>query len=306
MSVEPETRAFLDWYHGLALPPLAGLSPAEARARQPYPGPPTVQVAQVDDRVVPGPDGGETPVRIYHPAPGTPLPTLVWLHGGGWVIGDLELSDEICRVLASRAGWAVVSVAYRLAPEHPFPAAVEDAHAVLAWVVGEGAVHGLDPARLAVGGSSAGGNLAAAAALVARDRRLPSLALQVLVYPATDFADTPSRRAFADGYLLTSDEMDWYARQYLARPEDAAHPYAAPLRCPDLSGLAPAFVVTAELDPLRDEGEAYAERLRAAGVPVTLRRFEGTVHGFVTFADRLAVGREATAEIVAALRAAAG
>jgi acetyl esterase len=225
------------------------------------------------------------PLRIYRPlsADGRrPLAAVVYLHGGGWVTCDLDTHDRLCRTLANRSGAAVIAVDYRRAPEHPFPAAVDDGLAALDWTRAHAADLGVDLARLAVAGDSAGGNLAAVIARRDRDGGgAPPLALQVLLLPVTDAAmDTPSYTENADGFYLTHAAMRWYWDHYLGGA-DPLHPDASPLRASDLRGLPPALVVTAEYDPLRDEGEAYAERLRTAGVRVRFRRYEGMVHGFI-------------------------
>jgi acetyl esterase len=259
-------------------------------------------VARVENRTLPGP-GGEIPVRIYAPEGSGPFPVLVYFHGGGFVLCDLETHDGTCRSLANGAGCLVVSVDYRLAPEHPFPAGPEDCHAVARWVAERGAEIGADPTRIALGGDSAGGNLAAVVALMARERGGPALRFQLLIYPVTDCSfDTDSYRDNAEGYFLTPAMMKWFWRQYLSEPSQADQPFASPLRAADLSGLPPAHVVTAGYDPLRDEGEAFAERLRAAGVPVSARRFDGMFHGFFGMTAFLDVAKEAMGESCEALR----
>jgi acetyl esterase len=259
-------------------------------------------VARVENRTLPGP-GGEIPVRIYAPEGSGPFPVLVYFHGGGFVLCDLETHDGTCRSLANGAGCLVVSVDYRLAPEHPFPAGPEDCHAVARWVAERGAEIGADPTRIALGGDSAGGNLAAVVALMARERGGPALRFQLLIYPVTDCSfDTDSYRDNAEGYFLTTAMMKWFWRQYLSEPSQADQPFASPLRAADLSGLPPAHVVTAGYDPLRDEGEAFAERLRAAGVPVSARRFDGMFHGFFGMTAFLDVAKEAMGESCEALR----
>jgi len=295
MPLDPQVEAYLEAVANL--PPLHTLPVDEAR--QAYAvgvrltaGPPD-EVERIEDRRLPGP-AGEIPVRVYTPE-GAGAGTLVYLHGGGWVIGSLDTHDGVCRALARRAACTVVSVDYRLAPEHHYPAAVVDAWAATAW-----ALH-TSSGPVAVGGDSAGGNLAAVVAIRARDRGFP-LALQLLLYAATDAEmTTESHGAFADGYRLTRAGMEWYWGHYLAE-RDGAAPEASPLRAPDLSGVAPAFVTTAEYDPLRDEGEAYARRLEEAGVPTTLRRYDGLIHGFYMLGG--VVDRTATAldEAAAALR----
>ncbi|GAA1541027.1 alpha/beta hydrolase [Actinomadura kijaniata] len=288
-----------------AFPDLGGAvtDAAEARrvlaaARAPEPDP--VPVGRVEDRMT---DGG-LPVRVYRPeGAGGPRPVVVFFHGGGFVLCGLDTHDRLCRVLARGADAVVVSVDYRLAPEHRFPAAVDDAFAAVRWAAAHAAAFGGDPARLAVAGDSAGGCLAAVTALRARDEGGPDLAFQLLVYPVTDAArDTPTYTEYATGGFLTSAHMRWYWEQYLADPADGDHPHASPLRAADLSGLPPAFVLTAEVDPLRDEGEAYAARLARAGVRVGSRRMAGAFHGFVSLDHVLPVAAEAQRAVVAALR----
>jgi acetyl esterase len=263
-------------------------------------------VAHVEDRRVPV-DGAEIPVRIYRPDGPMPLPVLIYFHGGGWVIGNIGTHDVLCRELANAAGCVVVSVDYRLAPEHRFPTAAEDCFAATRWVAAHAAGFGGDPGRVAVGGDSAGGNLSAVVAQLARDRGGPALAFQLLIYPATDAGcDTPSHRENAHGYLLDAEGLRWFYGHYLAGPADRDDPRCSPLRARDFRGLPPALVVTAEYDPLRDEGEAYADRLRAAGVPVTLTRYPGMIHGFFAMGSVLAAGKQAVDEAARALRAALG
>jgi acetyl esterase len=275
-----------------------GLTPAEARAHnrrgaEATASRPPIAMARVEEIEVSS-EAGALPARFYLPVglpPERPAPLLLYFHGGGWVIGDLETHDDVCRFLAAAAGTAVLAIDYRLAPEHPFPAAVEDAAAVFAWAHANAGELGVDPARIAVGGDSAGGNLAAVVSLLARDAGGPKPAMQLLIYPPTDAAgDLPSRRIFAEGFLLTRDEMESYERHYLPSGTDAADPRVSILLAPDLGGLPPAYVATAGFDPLRDEGEAYALRMREAGVPVALRRHPGLIH---SFANETAISRSA-------------
>jgi acetyl esterase len=256
------------------------------------------------DVAIPGP-AGQIPARHYEPTgvgfEGRPL--IVYFHGGGWTIGDLDTHDGVCRFLAANAGAGVLSVGYRLAPEHPFPAAVEDALAAFRWAASECARLGADPSRIAVAGDSAGGNLAAAVSLLARDEGGPQPALQALIYPVADTAGTwPSRDAFAEGFLLTRADMDWFEGHYLANGSDREDPRVSLLRATDLSGLPPAYVAVAGFDPLRDEGEAYAERLREAGVQVALRRHPGLIHGFANLTEICPSAREAMQELAGAVR----
>ena len=303
MPLDSQAQKVLDRLAALGLPPNHTVSPQEARvnmnSRPQSSGP---EVARVEDRGIPGP-GPEIPVRIYTPAGRGPFPVLVWFHGGGWVVGNLETADGTARRLTAQAGCVVVSVDYRLAPEARFPAAAEDCYAVTQWVAGTAGSIDADPGRIAVGGDSSGGNLAAVVSLMARDRGgLPPI-FQLLVYPviARDF-DTGSYKQNGEGYGLSSDSMKWYWDLYLASDADASNPYASPLLAKDLSCLPPALVITAEFDPLRDEGETYAQRLQAAGVTVTHRRYDGMIHGFFgmpAFIDR---GRIAVTEACSALK----
>ncbi len=305
MPLDPEVREYLDRLAAAGVPPVTELTPAEARRNTEAAAPGlfgTVEpIGAVVERTLPGP----IRVRVYEP-PGDERDrgVLVYFHGGGFVTGSLDSHDGVCRALAAATPCVVVAVDYRLAPEHRFPAAVEDAWAATAWVAEHAASLGADPARVAVGGDSAGGTLAAVVALRARDRGLP-LALQLLVYPVCDLAcDTASYRELADGYGLTAAAMAWYRDRYLGPAGDPADPEASPLRAPDLADVAPALVLTAEYDPLRDEGEAYAQRLRAAGVPVTLVRYDGLIHGFYRMPAAIGRAREALGASAAALRSA--
>jgi acetyl esterase len=262
---------------------------------------PLVQVASVRDRTVPGP-AGALPIRIYTPN-GAPRGVLVYFHGGGWVIGDLETHDVLCRQLTAGAGIAVVAVDYRLAPEHKFPAAADDALTATRWVAAHAGELGVDTARLAVGGDSAGGNLAAVVSLMARDQGGPPLAMQVLLYPVTDVAaEAQSYTDFADGFMLTRDSMRWFIAHYLSGRRDATDWRVSPLRAPSLAGVAPALVVTAGFDPLRDEGDAYARKLREAGVRVDAVCYGGMIHGFAPMGRLVETGNRAVAHVAATLR----
>ena len=247
---------------------------------------------------------GGVPARLYVPEGGDPpAPLLVYYHGGGHVAGDLDSHDTVCRFLADEARVRVLSVDYRLAPENPFPAAVEDALTALRYAVAHAGELGADPGRVGVGGDSAGGNLAAVVSQLGVDGGGPVPAFQLLIYPVCDLVDErPSRELFAEGYLLTREDIAWYTGHYLPNPEDASDPRVSPLLREDLSGLPPAHVVTAGFDPLRDEGEEYARRMRDAGVPVTLRRYPATVHGFVNMLGINERFRTPVREIAAALR----
>ncbi len=259
-------------------------------------------VAEVRDFVLAGP-AGPIAARMYLPDAPRPLPVLAYFFGGGWVLGSLETGDQVCRRLANATECAVVSIAYRRAPEHPFPAAVEDCYAAACWLAENGEGHGLDVRRLAVAGASSGGNLAATVARLARDRDGPSLAFQLLVYPPLDHrAATPSRCEPVERPFFGPEDVAWCWSHYLADPADGESPSASPLRAGDFRRLPPAFVITAEVDPLRDEGELYAARLREAGVPAELARFDGVVHGFFSLTNELDSAVEAQEQAAAALR----
>ena len=306
MPLDPGLKLVLDQLAATPGPQLHELPVAQARAffeqmQLPHP---EVKIAGVEDRRIPGP-AGEIPVRIYRPGGKAPLAALVYFHGGGWVIGSIETHDASCRDLANRVGCVVVSVDYRLAPEHRYPAAAEDCFAATQWVAENAAALGVDPQRIAIGGDSAGGNLAAAVALMARDRRGPALRHQLLIYPVTDADFTrASYRENAEGYLLTTQAMEWFWGHYVPDAVQRNEPYAAPLQAKDLSGLPPAFVITAEYDPLRDEGEAYAKRLSGAGVRTTAKRYDGAIHGFFAMGLLAEVARTAVADAVTELRSA--
>jgi acetyl esterase len=249
-----------------------------------------------------------SPVQARFYVPGgvpaeQPAPLLVYFHGGGWVIGSLDTHDGLCRFLAAAAGTAVLSIDYRLSPEHPFPAAVEDSWAGFSWAAENAAALGVDPARIAVGGDSAGGNLAAVVSLLARGAGGTTPAMQLLIYPVTDSAgELPSRRLFAEGFMLTKEDMDLFEGHYLPPGTDAHDPRVSILEIEDLSGLPPAYVTTAGFDPLRDEGEAYALRMREAGVKVALRRHPGLIHGFANDTAVSRTARGAMLEAAGALR----
>lgn len=280
MTLDPQAKSLLDALAEAEGPPILEAEPEEVRQAMAALGALSIPeaVRELVDRTVPGPDG-DIPVRIYTPdiASEVPNPGLVWYHGGGFVIGDLDTTDGVCRSLCNRAGVVVVSVDYRLAPEQPFPAAVDDAVAALDWVRAEATHLGVDPDRIAVGGDSAGGNLAA----VVAQERSDDVVFQLLVYPTVDLTmSCPSIDENAEGYLLTKDHMTWFLNHYVGEDVDRRDPRMSPLFAEDLTGLPPAFVITAGYDPLRDEGEAYGERLAEAGVDVDVERFEGMIHAF--------------------------
>lgn len=302
MPLDPQVIKVMEQTAALGLPAAHTISPAEARVnakkRPRSPGP---EVAKVEDRTIPGPDS-DVPVRIYTPEGDGPFPILAWFHGGGWVVGDLESADGTARNMCVGGQCVVISVDYRLAPDTKFPGPAEDCWAATTWAVNNAASINGDPTRLAVGGDSAGGNLAAAMSLMAADRGGPEIALQLLVYPVTDLDyNTVSYGDNAEGYSLTKVTMQYYWDQYIDA-EHAANPYAVPMQAKSLAGQPPALVITAEFDPLRDEGEAYAKRLREAGVATTSTRYDGVIHGFFSMGAFVDKGQQAVDEASAALR----
>lgn len=295
MPVHPQCQEILDALAGADGPTIFDTRDPEEARRLIAAGtailvPPTPPLRSVEDRTVPGAEA-EVPVRIYTPemeAVSGGLPVLIFLHGGGWVFGDIDTHDAMCRVLADAARCLTVSVDYRLAPEHKFPAALEDCLAVLDWTVAHAGEIGGDASRIAIGGDSAGGNLAAAACQVARDKGGPPILFQVLIYPALDFtADMTSPRSNAAGYGLSDESIAWMRDCYLNDPFDATDPRASPAMARDLSGLPPALVQTAEYDPLHDEGLAYAEALNAAGVIARHIDYPGMIHGFMRMGAKI-------------------
>ena len=306
-TLDGRTQWFLQLLARSGQQPLHALGVAEARedfdAFMLLLGGRPAPVGEIVDRTMPGP-AGPMRIRIYRPA-GTVvrlLPTILYFHGGGWTIGSLEGYDLACRYFCARSGCAIVSVDYRLAPEHKFPAAIDDGIAAYRWLAGEATGLGLDAGRLVLAGDSAGGTIAAAAAQELRGEPRPPC-LQWLIYPATDLAgDTASHRSCGDGFLLTHRDMEWFRGHYLNTPAEIDDPRASPLRRPDLAGVAPALVFTAGFDPLRDEGQAYAERLGAAGVKTIHREFETLIHGFVGMRGALQAAARAMDDMVAGLR----
>ncbi|WP_433520850.1 alpha/beta hydrolase [Nocardia pseudovaccinii] len=309
MPLKPEAQVIVD-AASAAFPALGTevLDAAVARrilAARPAVRVDPIPVGRVEQRSVPGPVGApEVRVRMYWPVEcDADLPVMMFCHGGGFVICDLDSHDQLCRAMSNAVGAIVVSVDYRQAPEHRFPAAAEDAYAVLKWIAAQANSFGGDSARIGVAGDSAGGNLAAVTALLARDRSGPAIAHQLLVYPMLDPArDAVSYRENAYGYFVTDDHLRWYWEQYLASAADADNPYAAPPRAADLSGLPPAYIITAEFDPLRDEGEAYGRRLRDAEVEAVTIRYDGQFHGFFSMADNLPDAEYATDQAFSAVR----
>lgn len=306
MPIHPQCQAFLDLLASFGGPPLEQLPVADARGvalgMREF-GHPVQDVASVDDRTIAA-DGRQIPIRVYRPSTADREPALMFFHGGGFVLGDLDSHDRECRVLANASGCVIVAVDYRRPPEHPFPAAPEDCYAATRYVAEHPQEFGIDAARLGVAGDSAGGNLAAAVALMARERGGPRLAFQLLIYPGVDLDDSqrPSMREYGHDHFLTLEAIDWLDSQYVPRPEDRRHPHASPIYAPDLSGLPPVFMITAECDPIRDQAEAYAERLRAAGVPVELKRYDGMIHPFFSLAGMVDAAKDAMRDAAAAVR----
>src|SRR6266487_1044682 len=310
MRLHPQVQAIHDRLVAEQVPALYTMSIEQARAADvagaTATAGPDEPVAQVRELSIPGP-AGQMAARMYRPDGTGPLPALVYFFGGGWSLGTLETSDAVCRMLTNATSCACIAVSYRLAPEHKFPAAVDDCYAGISWVASHAAELDVDPARLAVGGDSSGGNLAAAVALLAGKRGGPALVHQLLVYPNTDYqADTASMREVTDKYFFNPTSIAWYWAMYLRSPEDGASPLASPLHAADLSGLPPATVITAEYDPLRDEGELYAERLRQEGVPAETIRYDGMMHGFFTMVGILDTARMAVATAAGKLASAFG
>jgi len=304
-SIDPQAREVMEYLAGLGLPPIDKLPPVEARRqyretraalRPPAPDLPEVRDLHADGKA--GPIG----LRLYRPAVGV-LPAFVFFHGGGWVVGDLDTHDVVCRQIARESGALVVAVDYRLAPEHPFPAASDDSWSATTWIAAHADDLGIDPARISVGGDSAGGGLAASVALMARDSLKPRLALQVLVYPVVDLrADSVSYSKYAEGYLLTRAAMKWYIAQYAPTPEEVNDWHASPLLAPWVHSVAPALIVTAEMDPLVDESEAYVRRLRGARVPVDYQVVPRMIHGFLTMGGKVDAANRTITTIASALR----
>jgi acetyl esterase/lipase len=308
MRLDPHVKGLLDMIAAAGRPKTWQLTPPEARQAflvlAQLTDAKDVPIGKIENGELPGP-AGLLPYRIYTPvAPAAgPLPGLVYFHGGGFVIGNLETHEGFCRMLANESGCRVISVDYRLAPEHKFPAAVEDAFAATQWVAEHAGRLGIDPNRIAVGGDSAGGNLAALVCQLAKRAGGPKLALQILFCAATDLtAETESHRAFAEGYLLEKASIRWFMDQYCP-PQDLSDPRASPLRAADLAGLPPAHIHTAALDPLRDEGKAYADRLERSGVKVRYTCHEGMIHHFYGMAGAIPYARTAIKEAGAAIKA---
>jgi acetyl esterase len=304
-DLDPQAEALLETVDAMGLPPTHGLSVGSARDRleELFAGGGGESVDRVEGFAIEGP-GGALPVRLYAPA-GSGHPLVVFFHGGGWVLGGLESYDGVCRALSNASDCAVLSVDYRLAPEHPFPAAVEDAYAATRWADEHAGGINCDPDRIAVAGDSAGGNLAAVVSLMARDRDGPAIAHQSLLYPAVASPavhEFPSYEENAEGYLFEAASVEWFLERYVPNPVDHRNAYFAPLLARDHSGLPPATVLTAGFDMLRDEGREYADRLESAGVPVEAVEYEGMIHGFVSLLGQLDAARDAVETVGEELR----
>jgi acetyl esterase/lipase len=309
MALHPQCKAFLDTLAAAGAPPIEQLPLAEARAvrsEMVEASGPEEPVAEVQNRSIPGP-AGPIPVRVYRPVKKETLPALLFFHGGGFVICNLDTHDRVCRSLANASGCAVISVDYRLAPEHKYPAAVDDAYAATQYVAEHAAEFGVDPNRIAVGGDSAGGTLATVVSLLARDRGGPPLKFQLLIYPLVDVNDqSPSMQQYSKDHFLTREGMDWFMDNYLPSREAGFEPSASPWNATDVRGLPPAMILTAECDPLRDQGEAYARRLQSAGVSVELKRYEGMIHPFFQFGAIIDTAKVAMKDAASAVRRALG
>jgi acetyl esterase len=310
MPLDPQVLQWRERRIAGGVTPLYTQSLAEARAAdladiQASSGDPEA-VHDVSELSIEG-RGGPLPLRIFRPSEDEPLPVLVYFFGGGWTLGQIDTCDAICRTLANQAGCVVIAAGYRLAPEHKFPAAVHDCLDAVRWIAANAKELGVDEARIAVGGDSAGANLAAAVTLLAKQQDGPALAAQLLVYPNTMYgSDTPSMRDNDDPSMFNRRSVAWYWEHYLASPVDGQDPLASPLLALDLTGLPPALVITAEYDPLRDESEQYANRLDEAGVPTELTRYDGMMHGFFTMSGLLDGGRRAVSQAATFLRTSLG
>ena len=308
MPLDPKAKAMIDQMAMMPLPPWSELDAVSFRAMMDagrFP-PPDLPLAEIVNATIPGP-AGPLAVRIYRASTEPNQPVIVYFHGGGFVIGNLESHDGTCRRLCHAIGCTVVSVDYRLAPEHVFPAAVVDSYAATDWVADNAKALKIDPARIAIAGDSAGGNLAAVVALIARDRGGPAICHQLLTYPVTDMGfKSESYTTNGTGYFLTKDMMVWFGVQYVPSGHPIEDPLLSPLYAADLSKLPPATVITAEYDPLRDEGEAYAKRLEDAGVPTKLIRYDGVFHGFFSMNGAIDQADEAHAFAAGELKKAFG
>lgn len=306
MTLDPQTKLVLDQLAAAGAPPMETLSPEMARQAFVLPRGEVEEVGKVEDRTIPS-EKTDIPVRVYYPKElQKSNPALVFYHGGGWVIGNIDTHDDICRALTNLANCVTISVDYRLAPEHKFPAAIDDCFAALQYVYEHAEEFQIDRTRIAVGGDSAGGNLAAVISHLAKEKAVPPICFQLLLYPSTNLGGEPtsSMRENAQGYFLEQGTMEWFRDCYLNSEEDKQNPLVSPILNDDFSGLPPALVITAEYDPLRDEGEEYAKKLGAAGVPVETIRYRGTIHGFISMSAVISQGKMALEKAGAALKSA--
>ncbi len=309
MALDAIVKDLLDQMAANPMPKLWEVPPAQGRELYRMMAqtlePQGIAIGKVENTSFPGPSGDQIKLRVYSPVAGggAALPCLVYFHGGGWVIGDLDTHDALCRTLANETGARVISVDYRLAPEHKFPAAVDDAYGAVKWVESNASKLGIDPNRIAVAGDSAGGTLSAVVSLMAKQKGGPHIVFQLLIYPATQSrSNTDSMKSFAEGYFLERKTMDWFFDQYLPAGIDPNDWRVSPLAAPDVSGLPRAYVVTAGFDPLKDEGKAYADKLNHAGVAAVYVDYPGMVHGFFNMSGVLPQAREAIADAAKALR----
>ncbi len=307
--LDAQVKDFLNLLAQMDVPPLESMTPSEARESAiegcKIMNFPSAEVARVENLNIPSPDR-EIRLRVYSPFGNKPFPALIYLHGGGWVLDNLDTHDHVCRALCSGAGCVVVSVDYRLAPENKFPAAVLDCYEATRWVSENSEAINVDPLRIAVGGDSAGANLATAVSHIARDTGKPRISFQLLVCPVTDLStfDRDSCRKYADGYFLTLSQMKWFKELYLEKPDDVYDPRVSPLLTPHLGDLPASLIITAEFDLLRDEGEQYAERLQSHGIPVECSRYNGMIHDFFLLLGLVDRARDAMDEACSSLRAA--
>jgi acetyl esterase len=295
MTIDPQTKFVLEQMAAAGAPPMESLTPEQARSAMILPQGEIEPVGKVEDRTIQGPES-DIPVRIYYPKENQELyPALVYYHGGGWVVGNIDSHDNVCRALTNLANCVTISVDYRLAPEHKFPAAVDDSFAAAQYVYEHAEDFQIDRSRIAVGGDSAGGNLAAVVSNLAKDHNSPPICFQLLLYPSTNVGGEPtvSMKENAEGYFLTKGTMEWFRDCYLNGEEDKQNPLVSPILYKDFTGLPPALVITAEYDPLRDEGEEYAVKLADAGVEVETVRFDGAIHGFISMAAVIDQGKYA-------------
>lgn len=303
MEMDAESRAFLDQMNALNFPPIEKIPVNQARKLvDGFAWQSTIALQAIEDISIAGPHG-PIPLRIYVPKGNGPFGVLVYFHGGGWVLGSLNHKDPVCRYLADKANLVVVSVDYRLSPEHKFPVALDDCYASIEWASQNIAKFSGNPEKLAVGGDSCGGNLALASTLLTRDRQGPKISMQVAVCPVTNCNfETDSYKRFAKHYFVPREDMIWYWKQYLNRPEEGLNPYASPLQdSGDQSRLPPAFIALADFDPLHDEGLAYAKKLQANQVPTTIKSYP-TFHGFIDLYNQIDLGRKALDDVAEALK----